>query len=67
MTGTIKEGFADLGVDPVGERVSLVIHDQEVDSVDMDLSFVSGHTIAPCSAEPILTVVIEDGEFNVRP
>lgn len=67
VTGTITEGFDDLGIDPVGERVSLVIHDQEVDSVEMDVSFVSGHTIPPCSAEPILTVVIADGQFKVRP
>lgn len=67
VTGIITECFDDLGVDPVGERVSLVIHDQEVDSIDMDVSFVSGHAIPPCSAEPILTVAIDNGEFKVRP
>ena len=67
VTGTITEGFDELGIDPIGERVSLVIRDQPVDSVDMDVSFVSGHAIPPCSAEPILTVVIDDGEFKVRP
>lgn len=67
VTGTITEGFDELGIDPIGERVSLVVRDQPVDSVDMDVSFVSGHAIPPCSAEPILTVVIDDGEFMVRP
>lgn len=67
VTGTITEGFDDLGIDPVGERVSLVVHDQEIDSVDMDVSFVSGHSIPPCAAQPILTVVIDDGQFKVRP
>lgn len=66
-TGTITEGFDDLGIDPAGERVSLVIHDEHVDSIDMDVSFVSGHTIPPCTAQPILTVVIDDGNFKVRP
>lgn len=66
VTGTITEGFDDLGIDPIGERVSLVIRDQRVDSVGMDVSFVSGHAIAPCSAEPILRVVIDDGNFEVR-
>ena len=49
VTGTITQGFDDLGIDPVGERVSLVIHDEIADSFDMDLSFVSGHAIPPCS------------------
>lgn len=66
VTGTITEGVDNLGIDPVGERVSLVIRDQNVDSFDMDVSFVSGHAIPPCSAEPILTVAIDDGQFKVR-
>lgn len=66
VTGTITEGFDDIGIDPIGARVSLVIHDQEVDSLEMNVSFVSGHTIPPCSAEPILTVGIADGQFKVR-
>ncbi len=67
VTGTITEGFDDLGVDPVDERVSLVIHDEEVDTVDMDVSFVSWRAIPPCSADPILTIVIDNGQFRVRP
>jgi hypothetical protein len=66
LTGSITEGCDDLGIDPIGERVSLVIHDGETDSVDMDVSFVSGHTIAPCSTQPILTVTVDDGQFKVR-
>lgn len=66
VTGTITEGFDDLGIDPVGDRLSLVIHDGEIDSFDMDVSFVSGHTIPPCSAEPILTVMVDHGQLNVR-
>lgn len=66
VTGTITDGFDDLGIDPIGERVSLVIHDQQADSVDMDVSFVSGHAIRPCTAAPILRVGIDDGNFKVR-
>jgi hypothetical protein len=67
VTGTVTQGSHDLGFDLVGTRVSLVIHDEEIDSVDMDLAFLSGHAIPPCSAEPILTDVIDDGQFMVRP
>ncbi|MGH9153125.1 MAG: hypothetical protein ACRD03_12165 [Acidimicrobiales bacterium] len=67
VTGTITEGFDDLGIDPIGERVSLVIHDEAVDRIDMDVAFVSGHEIRPCSAEPILTITIDHGNFQVRP
>jgi hypothetical protein len=66
LTGTITEGFDDLGIDPVGERISLAIHDQETDSLDMDVSFVSGHAISPCSAQPIFTVTVDDGPVEVR-
>lgn len=67
VTGTITQGFDDLGIDPVGERVSLVIHHENADSFDMDVSFVSGHAIPPCSAQPILSVMIDNGQFRVRP
>ncbi len=67
VTGTITQGFDDLGIDPVGERVSLVIHDENADSFDMDVSFVSGHAIPPCSARPILSVLIDNGQLRVRP
>jgi hypothetical protein len=66
VTGSVTQGFHELGFDLVGTRVSLVIHDEEIDSVDMDLSFLSGHAIPPCSAAPILTDVIDDGQFRVR-
>ena len=67
VTGTITEGFDDLGVDPAGERVSLVIYDHEVDRVDMDVSFGSEHAIPPCSAEPILTIEIDHGQLKGAP
>lgn len=67
VTGTITHGFDDLGIDPVGERVSLVIHGGSQDSLEMDVSFVSGHAIPPCSADPILTVPLDRGVFRVRP
>lgn len=66
-TGTITHGSDDLGIDPVGERVSLVIHDGAQDSFEMDVSFVSDHAIPPCSADPILAVPVDDGQFHVRP
>lgn len=67
VTGTVTRGSHSLGFDMVGVRVSIVVHDEEVDSFDMDLSFVSGHEIPPCAAEPIFSVVVDDGRFMVRP
>ncbi len=52
---------------PNGERVSLVIHDETTDNFDMDVSFVSGQAIPPWSAQPIHSVVIDNGQFRVRP
>jgi hypothetical protein len=65
VTGTITEGFDDLGVDPKGERVSLVVHDEHQDVVDVDVSFVSGHHIDACVADPIATVVLDRGQLRV--
>lgn len=65
-TGQITEGVAGIGVDPVGTRVSFRISDGEPDVFDVDLAFFSGHQIAPCSSDPILTWAVEQGNFTVR-
>jgi len=65
-TGVITHGFAGIGVDPVGTRVSFEITDGEPDVFAVDLEFFSGHTIAPCSSEPILTFTAEQGNYTVR-
>ena len=66
VTGTVTQGFHSLGFELVDTRVALVIHDGEVDSFDVELSFLTGRPIAPCTAEPILSVVIDDGKFTVH-
>lgn len=43
--------------------MSLVIHDENADSFDMDVSFVSGQAFPPCSAQPIPSVMIDNGQF----
>jgi hypothetical protein len=65
-TGVITQGFAGSGVDPVGTRVSLRITDAEPDVFAVDLAFFSGHAIAPCSSDPILTWTAEQGNFIVH-
>jgi hypothetical protein len=65
-TGVITEGVAGIGVDPVGTRVSLRITDGAPDVFDVDLEFFSGHAIAPCSSDPILSWSVEQGNFTVR-
>ena len=64
-TGTITAGFDGLGIDPVGHRVSLAVHDINPDIVEMDVSFVSGHTIAPCSSTEILVIPFDRGGLRV--
>jgi hypothetical protein len=65
-TGVITHGFAGIGVDPVGTRVSFRITDGEPDVFDVDLEFFSGHPIAPCTSDPILTFVVQQGNYTVR-
>jgi hypothetical protein len=65
-TGVITEGTAGIGVDPVGTRVSLRITDGAPDVFEVDLAFFSGHVIAPCSSDPILTWSVQQGNFSVR-
>jgi hypothetical protein len=71
VTGSITEGFDDLGIDPGGERVSLLIDDANPDTVAMDVSFVSGHPIAPCTADPTLAITVDRAgsrhQLNDRP
>jgi hypothetical protein len=65
-TGVITQGVAGIGVDPVGTRVSFRITDSQPDVFDADLAFFSGHDIAPCTSDPILTWSVEQGNFTVR-
>lgn len=65
-TGVITHGFTGIGVDPVGTRVSFEITDAEPDVFAVDLEFFSGHSIAPCSSDPILTFTVQQGNYIVR-
>ena len=65
-TGVITAGVAGIGVDPVGTRVSFRITDGNPDVFDVDLEFFSGHVIAPCTSDPILTWSVEQGNFSIR-
>jgi hypothetical protein len=61
-TGTITSGFDGLGVDPVGHRVSIAV---DATTVELDVSFVSEHAIAPCSSDPVLAIALDRGAFRV--
>ena len=65
-TGTVTQGVAGIGVDPVGTRVSFRVTDSQPDVFDADLAFFSGHDIAPCTSDPILSWTVEQGNFAVR-
>lgn len=65
-TGVITEGFTGIGIEPAGTRVSLRITDGEPDAFAVDLEFFSGHVIAPCSSDPILTWSSVAGNFTIR-
>ena len=67
VTGTIRAGFDGLGINPVGHRVSIVYAFGGLrPSLSLDVSFVSGHTIPPCTAEPILAFRAAHGGFRIR-
>lgn len=66
LTGVITAGFDGFGVDPVGERVSIEITDGSPDTVALDVTFVSGHPIAPCTSEPLFVLPVERGNYHVR-
>ena len=65
-TGVITGGFDDLGIDPIGERMSFAVTDGNPDVVAIDVSFLSGHPIPACSSDPILVLPVERGNFTVR-
>lgn len=65
-TGVVTAGVAGTGVDPVGSRVSFTIVDGNPDVFAVDLAFFSGHTIAPCTSDPILSWSVEHGNFQIR-
>lgn len=66
VTGTVRAGFDGLGIDPVGHRVSIVYAFGGLRrSVSLDVSFVSGNTIPPCTADPILAVPVARGGFLI--
>ncbi len=54
VTGTIREGFDGLGINPVGHRVSIVYGYLDHRSLSLDVSFVSGHPIPPARPTPSL-------------
>lgn len=65
-TGVITTGFDDLGIDPVGERVSIAVTDGDPDVMALDVSFFSGHPIPACTSDPVLVLPVERGNFTVR-
>jgi hypothetical protein len=66
LTGTIRGGFDGLGINPVGHRVSILLGLELLrPSLSLDVSFASGHAIAPCTADPVLTIPIARGGFLV--
>lgn len=66
VTGTIRNGFDGLGVDPVGERVSFRVTSGSGNEVGLDVSFFSGHAIEPCTADPVVVLTIGRGTFTIR-
>lgn len=65
VTGVITAGFDPFDVDPVGHRVSWRVADGNPDEFAVDVDFFSGHTIAPCTSDPVLTFTVEEGNFRV--
>lgn len=66
VTGVITAGADDLGVDPVGHRVSIAVTDGSPDTMAVDVSFFSGHSIPPCTSDPVLVLPVQHGNFTVR-
>lgn len=62
-TGVITAGFHGTGINPVGERLSLAV---TADSFAIDLGFLSGHPIAPCTSDPILALPVSQGGFRLH-
>jgi len=66
VTGVITAGFDGLGVDPVGQRVSIGIIDGDPDTMMLDVSFFSGHTIPRCTSDPVLVLPVDNGNFTLH-
>lgn len=67
LTGVVTEGSDVRGIDPRGSRISIVITNSDPPVVGFDVSYVSGHTIAPCTSNPILSAPTVQGHFVFRP
>lgn len=65
VTGTIRAGFDGEGINPVGHRVTILAGIGPRTNMFLDVSFVSGHTIRPCDAHPIVGIPITQGEFRL--
>jgi len=66
VTGVITAGVDGLGVDPVGERVSIGIIDGAPETMALDVSFFSGHTIPRCTSDPVLVLAVDSGRFTLH-
>ncbi len=69
VTGVITQGTDTLSnVDPVGKRVSITIDavSQSFQGFALDVSYISGHSIAPCTANPFLALVISEGNYTIH-
>src|SRR5260370_25863877 len=66
-TGVIPQGTATVfNVDPVGQRVSITINAVS-QSFALDVSYLSGHPISPCSANPFIALVVSQGSYTIHP
>ena len=67
VTGVITQGTATVfNVDPVGQRVSITINAVS-QSFALDVSYLSGHPISPCSANPFIALVVSQGSYTIHP
>ncbi len=67
VTGVITQGTdTAFNVDPVGKRESITINVVS-QSFALDASYISGHPIGPCTANPIIALVISQGSYAIHP
>jgi hypothetical protein len=66
LTGVITHGFDIRGIDPTGARVSIELIDGDPQIMGVDVSYVSGHPIPPCTSSPILVVPMSEGAYKIH-
>lgn len=66
LTGVITGGYDDVGVDPVGYRVSIHLTDGVPDTFGLNVQFLSGDELAPCTGSPQFVLPAEAGGFQLR-